>query len=174
VVRPVTVFEPEDRRYVENNLFCSSCGNTHQFSIDLKLRHQVEGLTSGLSVNLEEHQARKVFQAIQTNLERMVDRSIENALGIFKCANCDNGELDFHERLLEICLWTGCPGCWWCGEWMDEEEVIELCSECIKSKQGQIDEDDCFNVCPHFDFGLDEVRRHYGLTFKKLKSDLGY
>jgi len=168
------IYEPEDRRYVENNLFCSTCGNTHQFSIDLKLRHHVEGLTSGLSVKLEEQQTRKVFQAIETNLERMVDRSTENALGIFKCANCDNGELDFHERLLEICLWTGCPGCWWCGEWMQEEEVIELCSECIHTRDGQIDSEDCFNNCPHYDFGLDEVRRHHGINFQTLRADLGY
>ena len=109
------IYEPEDRRYAENNLFCSSCGNTHQFSIDLKLRHNVEGLNAGLSVNLEENQTRKVFQAIETNLERMVDRSTENALGIFKCANCDNGELDFHQRLQNLALvpsFTRLPGHW--------------------------------------------------------------
>jgi len=113
-------------------------------------------------------------QAIHDNIERMLDRSTENALGIFKCTNCDNGELDFHERLLEICLWNGCPGCWWCGQWLEKEELTEMCSECIKSKQGHIYEDDCFNLCPHSDFGLEEVRRHYGFTLKGLKADLGY
>ena len=174
MVRPITVYEPEERRHTENNLFCTHCGNTHQFNMDLKLRHQVEVLAQGLTVQLEENQTGKVLKAIQDNLQKMVDKALDRDKDVFICANCEGGMLDFHERVLESCQWTGCPGCWFCGEWMEKEDVLEMCSECITANNGDINEDDCFSLCEHYDFGLQEVWLHYGITFQSLKADLGY
>ena len=65
-------------------------------------------------------------------------------------------------------------GCWHCGNWIDEEELLDLCTECITDKKGQITEDDCDGLCPNSDFGLREVMWHYNLTLQKIKQNLGY
>ncbi|MBD3340096.1 MAG: hypothetical protein GF353_13360 [Candidatus Lokiarchaeota archaeon] len=67
-----------------------------------------------------------------------------------------------------------CPGCFDCGEWIDKETLIEFCSECIRNRDGNITEDDCIGLCPHYDNGLLEVMAHYGLSLDVLKRESGY
>lgn len=82
--------------------------------------------------------------------------------------------MDLHERAMDICFNSGCPGCWWCGEYIEKEEVVQLCSDCIISKEGQVDLEDCEYACPNYDYGLEGVRQHHGLTLEEMKRDLGY
>ncbi len=41
-MRKVKTFDPEKRWHIEDNFYCSYCGNTHQWQIDVRLRHIVE------------------------------------------------------------------------------------------------------------------------------------
>lgn len=175
MARLVKSYEPEERVYVDNGLYCTHCGNTNQWQINLKLKHQVECLSNtGLSVTLDKQQTKKILKAIENNLINMVDKAIDNDKTIFTCANCQNNWIDFHERIMDSCLWSGCMGCFHCGNWIDEEELLDLCTECINDKKGQITEDDCDSLCPNSDFGLREVMWHYNLTLEKIKQNLGY
>ena len=173
-MREVKIYEPEDRRYVENNLYCQSCGNTNQWQIDLKLKYNVESSPTGLLFNLESNRTRMVLSAIENNIVQMLERSYNRSKPTFRCANCDNTILDFHERVLESCYYLECPGCFKCGQWIDKEWLIELCTECINEKEGKITEDDCACFCPHFPDGLGEVRDHYKISLGDLKRQLGY
>ena len=90
------------------------------------------------------------------------------------CANCQEGYVDSQERLFEWCWQRGCPGCSVCGNYIDKDEMLEICSECIIDHEGQISEDDCNSVCPYYEDGLEEVRMHYDITLDAIKLDLGY
>ena len=175
MARQITVYEPQDRQYHEHNLYCYHCGNTTQWQIDLKLKHKVECLSSGLSVSLDELQTRKILKAIENNLVNMVDKSINDDKGVFQCANCSNSWIDFHERTIESCLWNGCSGCFHCGNGISEEDLLETCTDCITERKGDVDEDFCDSwLCPVSDFGLREVMDHYGTTLKEIKESLGW
>lgn len=173
MARQVRTFNPEERSYNEHNLYCYHCGNTNQWQIDLRLKHQVECLSSGLSVCLS-IQTRKILKAIENNIVRMVDSSIDNDKGVFKCPNCSNEYLDFQERTVEVCYWNGCPGCFHCGNWISEEDLLETCSSCISDKRGIITEDDCDSYCMVSDFGLREVMDHHGTNLTEIKESLGW
>ena len=168
-------WEPEDRRYVEGNLQCQWCGNTTSFSIDMKLKHEVALTGSGLIVGLNRKREKRIEKSLSSNISSLVDKYHETGKEIVKCSNCKNSEgVDFQERIIDQCWQMGCPGCWHCGEYIDEEEVLSLCRECIREKDGNIDEDDCSIICPHYDQGLSAVREHYGLDLEELKREQGY
>ena len=167
-MRKVKTFDPEQRRYVEENFFCSYCGNTNQWQIDVRLMHIVELFSDGFSVTLDEKRTKRLANALQGFVRRNMD---ENR---FRCANCGNTEIEYHYYYLEGCWNNYCPGCWHCGNWIDKVSLIEFCEECITNHNGNITEDDCFTICEHYDFGLAEVRDHYDLSLESLKRDLGY
>ena len=168
-------WEPEDRRYVEGNLQCQWCGNTAGFSIDMKLKHEVALTSSGLVVGLNSNRQKRIELSLSSNISSLVDKYHETGKEIVKCSNCEMSEgVDFQERIIDQCWQMGCPGCWHCGEYIDEEEVLSLCRECISEKHGNIDEDDCTVICPNYDQGLSEVREHYGLDLSELKREQGY
>ncbi|MEE9167913.1 MAG: hypothetical protein V3U24_10705 [Candidatus Neomarinimicrobiota bacterium] len=174
MARDARYYDPEERRYVENNLFCPFCGNSNAFSIDLKLRHKVECQSGLLNVGLDKR-VKKVLHAIENNLWRIVDKGLNEGKSVIRCANCENKEwIDLQERMLDWCWQLGCPGCWYCGNWIEKDNLIELCSECIISRGGNITDDDCSSVCPHYDDGLEQVMDHYGITLDRLKMELGY
>ena len=82
--------------------------------------------------------------------------------------------MDLMERIQDICWNQGCPGCWYCGNFLEKETVIETCSDCIVQNQGQVTEDFCLTSCPHYEEGLAQVRDHHGLSLEGLKNQLGY
>ncbi|MFQ6609614.1 MAG: hypothetical protein ACE5D7_02320 [Fidelibacterota bacterium] len=125
------LYEPEQRSVNEYGLYCYHCGNTTQWQIDLRLRHTVECLDSGIAVKLDEKQTSKILRAIEHNLPDMLGKANDADKTVFECANCQNSWLDFHQRVIESCVWNGCPGCFHCGNWITEDELIETCSECI-------------------------------------------
>ena len=175
--RTARYYEPADRRYgFDNNLQCTYCGNTTAFYMDLRLRHQIEVQQDGLvSVELNQQKTQRVFASISKNIWAIIDKSKMEDREIIHCANCHDSEsVDFQVRILDWCWQMGCPGCDICGEYIPEEDVTELCSECIREHDGQVSEDDCQCRCPHYDDGLLNVLDHYGITLEKLKTDLGY
>ena len=171
----VKTWEPEARRYVEGNLQCIWCGNTTGFSIGMKLRHEVEVADSNLVVGLDEGRRERIEKSLTANINRIIDKYHETGKEIVKCANCETAEgVDSQERIIDYCWQMGCPGCWHCGMYLGEDELRSLCTECISDKEGNIAEDDCSTICPHYDFGLTEVREHYSIEFDGLKLELGY
>jgi len=166
----------EERRFnVDNNLQCALCGNTTAFCIDLRLKHIVEVDTGTLVVQLQQSMAERVFDSISKNIWTMIDKAQNEGKEIIRCANCSESEtIDLQDRLLDYCWQMGCPGCEVCGSYMPEEEVRELCTDCIKEHDGKITEDDCLMYCPHYDNGLLQVLEHYHLTLENLRKELGY
>ena len=84
MARQIRTYEPEGRTYSEDGLYCSHCGNTQNWQIDLRLKHKVENMSSGLSVSLDELQTRKILKAIEHNLVDMVDKSVNEDKTIFQ------------------------------------------------------------------------------------------
>ena len=175
--RQVKYYQPEDRRYnIENNLQCIYCGNTTSFYMDLRLRHQIEVDDNGyLSVELNKRITERVFKSVANNIWDILDKSLSDSKGIIHCANCNESDaVDFQGRLLEYCWQMGCPGCDVCGEFISEEEVRKMCTDCIKEHNGVITEEDCQYACPQYDDGLTNVLNHYNLDLEQLKRELGY
>ena len=173
--RIVKSWEPETRRYISENLFCPICGNTTAFGLDMRLKYNVENHSQGLELALSEKRTAKLTDALANNLYKILDNGFEHDKPRIVCANCgDKYGIDMHERYVQMCWESGCPGCWWCGEWMEKSEVIDYCQSCIEARRCKVNEDDCYNSCEHFDSGLEQVRAHYGLTLDGLKRDLGY
>lgn len=168
------IYEPEDRRFLEENLYCGYCGNAEAFSINLKLRHELESRPDGIQVKLLKGFTDRVLNVVAKNVDKILEKGWDGR-PVFYCANCGEGEnLDLQGRTWEYCNNMGCPGCFNCGNWIDESEVVELCTQCIISKEGAIEEDDCIYQCDWYDEGLLQVLDHYGLTVKELKERLGY
>ena len=171
----VKTWEPETRRYVDGNLQCLWCGNTTGFSIEMKLKHKVDLTETNLVVGLDDWRRDKIEKSLTANINRIIDKYHETGEEIVKCANCETAEgVDSQERIIDYCWQMGCPGGWHCGNYIDEDEVRSLCTECINDKEGNIAEDDCSMICPHYDFGLSNVREHYGIEFDELKREQGY
>ncbi len=172
--RTPRIYEPEERRFLENNLYCSYCGNAGAFSINLKLRHELLALPGGIQVELLKGFSDRVMEIIAKNVDRILERGWEGRPVLY-CANCDESEsLDLQGRTWDYCANMCCPGCFHCGSWMDKSDVIKLCSQCILDNEGAIDEDDCAYQCDWYDSGLLEVLDHYGVTLKNLKEQLNY
>lgn len=173
--REAKSWAPEERRYISENLFCPLCGNTTAFSLDMRLRHEVKSHPQGLEVSLHKGRTEKLTKALARNLWKILDKGFEDDKPRIICANCgDKDHVDMHERLVQVCWESGCPGCWWCGEWLEKSELIETCQNCIMERHGKVNEDDCYSICPHYESGLEQVRSHYGLTLDELKRNLGY
>ena len=141
----------------------------------MKLKHEVQSSSTGLVVGLNSDRQKRIEKSLSSNIHRIVDKYHETGKEIVKCSNCEMSEgVDFQERIIDYCWQMGCPGCWHCGEYIDEEEVRSLCIECIREREGNIDEDDCSTICPNYDQGLSEVREHYGMDLEELKREQGY
>ena len=153
---------------------CTWCGNTEAFNINLKLKHLIQVKNGQLEVMLFKAFTEKVLSVIKHNMDRLVERCYDGKKS-FYCANCNNTEsIDYHERVVDCCWNMGCPGCFWCGDWMDKEQLIETCRDCITKKGGEVDLDYCACYCSASDNGLEEVRQHHGITLDEMKMDLGY
>ena len=174
MMRKAMTFLPHQRRNIEHNLYCPHCGNTHQWHIDVRLLHRIEIDDGSVMLKLDAMQSSRVLSAIERHLLRLLDKSHVRSRPIFRCANCHNIELDTMENNLDTCYNVGCPGCFHCGNWIDEDDLRRLCIECIEENNGIIDEDFCYQHCPHFDYGLEEVRQHYGIALQQLVGDAGY
>lgn len=173
--RKPRLYPPETRRLVEGNLLCPSCGNTTAFAMDLKLRHRVHAGAGGLEVALDEAPTRKLTQALSKNLHRVLDKGFDEDRPRIACANCGEADfVDLLERVMDTCWQSGCPGCWYCGQYIEKEELIEACTDCIVEKNGAITLEDCDYACPNADEGLEGVRAHYGITLEEIKENLGY
>jgi hypothetical protein len=169
-MRAVKYYPPESRRYLQENLQCIYCGNTHAFFIDLRLRHQVI-IQDDSSILVEPSKTtEKVFHSIANNINTVIDNENE----VINCANCKNPSVDIQERLLDYCWQVGCPGCDVCGSYIDKEDLVETCTECLRENKGKIEEEDCACQCMYYDNGLEAVRRHYEITLEELKRDAGY
>ena len=175
MTREIKVYPPELRRFISGNLLCPSCGNTAAFNMDLRLRHSLQINSIGLESSLDKVPTAKLLQALSQNLYKVLDKGFYEDKPKISCANCGETDyIDLLERVLDTCWNSGCPGCWWCGNWMDKEELLELCRECVISRNGEITLDDCGYGCPNSDHGLEQVRAHYGITLEDIKQDLGY
>ena len=173
--RIVKSWEPETRRYIAENLFCPVCGNTTAFGLDMRLKYNVTSHPQGLEIGLSKDRTDKLTKALAKNLWKILDNGFEKEKPRIICANCgEKDQVDMHERYVQLCWESGCPGCWWCGEYIQESEVLENCQSCIVSRHGTVDEDDCYNTCEVYETGLEQVRAHYGLTLDGIKRDLGY
>ncbi len=173
--REVKYYEPAERRYFENNLQCSLCGNSTAFFIDLRLKHLISCTSSGeITVEFDKTARERIIPSLQRNMENIINKVYDTDKALIKCANCEEGFVDMQERLLDYCWQMGCPGCDVCGEYIDEEELRSLCSECITNRNGVVTEEDCYYQCTYYDEGLDNVRRHYNLSMDILKREVGY
>ena len=173
--RVVRIYPPEERRYLAENLLCPSCGNTTAFAMDLRLRHSVDIQTGGLEVGLAPVPTQKLLKALEQNLHKVLDKGFLEEKPKISCANCgDNESVDLLERVMDTCWNSGCPGCWYCGQYISEEQVLEFCSDCITSNDGEVTTETCEYSCPHYDYGLTEVMSHYGISLEGLKQNLGY
>ena len=175
MARAPRIYPPEERRYIADNLICTVCGNTTGFSIDLRLRHSLSIRPGGLEIGLDRVPTEKLLKALQKNLYKVLDKGIYEDKSVIRCGNCGEAEsVDIHERAMDACWNSGCPGCWWCGNFIEEKEVRELCSDCLISRNGEVDLETCEYGCPHYDYGLGAVRDHYGFSLEDLKNDLGF
>lgn len=168
-MRNVKYYEPAERRYLDKNLQCTQCGNTDNFYIDLKLYYLLEPTIGELKMSLSTT-AERIF----ANLAKKIERLVDHLNPVVFCANCQDGFVDLQDRLLEDCWLRGCPGCFICGNFISQQELIDLCSDCLIENEGNVSEEDCFNFCPYYDEGLSEVRDHYGLTLDDIKREVGF
>ncbi|MBN2355251.1 hypothetical protein JXO59_04020 [candidate division KSB1 bacterium] len=99
-MREAIVYQPEDRRIVERNLYCPYCGNTNQWQIDLRLWHEVELESGSLTLALDESKTTRILSAIERHIDRMVFLSSDRNKPFLHCANCSNAALDMHEQML--------------------------------------------------------------------------
>ena len=172
--RTVRIYRPEDRRYLEDNLYCSYCGNANAFQIDLKLKHLLSSDHGSISVTLLQSYSDRVMNVVKNNVDKLLEKGWEGKPR-FRCANCSESQsLDLQGRTYDYCSYNYCPGCFTCGLWIKREELVEMCAECIQEKEGAIEEEDCIYNCPNYDNGLLEVMEHYDLTLNDLKEEIGY
>ena len=173
-MREPRYYSSEERRYIYDNLQCTSCGNSEAFSIDLRLRHIVRNQTDGqLTVELDSR-AGEVFSIIRREIYSVIDKGIDRDQPLIFCANCGDGYVDVQERLQDICWNMGCPGCEVCGNYLPVEELYQACVECIQDHNGEVTEEDCIYNCPCCEEGLSHVRVHYSITLDELKREAGY
>ena len=169
------IYNPDERRFLEENLYCSFCGNAEAFTINLKLKHQLSPVSEGVKVELYGPYTDKVLKVISKNVDRILERAWDKGKPVFHCANCGEGEgLDLQGGVLDYCGNNCCPGCFHCQNWISKDEVLDLCKECIQKRDGAIEEDDCCYQCDWYDNGLLEVLDHYHIALKDLKEELGY
>ena len=174
--RVIKDYPPETRSYSHNNLQCIYCGNTTAFYSNLKLKHELTVDGSGsLMVELNQKKTQRLMESISNNIWSMIDNAQMTGKEIFFCANCEDSEgVDLQTRLLDYCWQTGCPGCEICCEYISEEDFKDICTDCIKSRDGKITPEDCVYSCDYYDSGLEQVFIHYGTSLEDLLVELGY
>ena len=174
--RKVKYYPPEARSFSYNNLQCIYCGNTSAFFTNLKLKHELTVDESGsLIVELNRKKTERLMESISNNIWNMVDNAQMNGKEVFHCANCEEAEgVDMQTRLLDYCWQTGCPGCDICGNYISEKDLKEICTDCIISRGGKIDPEDCVYSCDYYDYGLEQVYNHYDTSLDDLLEELGY
>ena len=173
-MRQQKTYNPQERREIYENLMCTYCGNTDAFSINLKLKHEIQQINGQLEVMLNKAYTDKVLGVITQNLDKLVERCYDGRRS-FTCANCDQSEsIDMHERVLDTCYNMGCPGCFWCGNYIDKQDLIDTCRACILERRGNVDEEYCSYSCPAYDNGLQEVRDYYDMSLRDMKRELGF
>jgi hypothetical protein len=141
--------------------------------MDIRVKHIITINAEALTCEIDRDKSYRLLNAIERNVSRMLWLSNENVRPMFRCGNCGNAELDTHENVLETCYNVGCPGCFSCGNYIDEDEMRDLCYSCIADNAGEVDDEFCFNQCPYYDYGLEEVRQHYNVTLAELSRDAG-
>lgn len=168
-------YPPRERQYLYGKaLQCVECGNTNAFAIDLRIPYRLQVQPEGLNCEPDQQRLEQIFQSLGKNLWTLMDRDIFHGEHTIRCANCQDGFVDFQERLHDLCFHYGCPGCDVCGQYISEAEVKDICSECLLSQDGQVTEEDCVVSCPWTVDGLGEVREHHGFTLDDLKTEMGY
>lgn len=168
-------YPPKERSYLYGNaLQCVDCGNTSAFALHLRIPYQLNVTPKGIQSGPDDARLQHIFESLGNNLRTLMDRDIFNDAQTIRCANCETGFVDFQERLHNYCFHYGCPGCEVCGQYMEETDVKDICSECILARDGEIAEEDCVISCPWTADGLSEVREHYGYTLDDLKAEMGY
>ncbi len=55
-----------------------------------------------------------------------------------------------------------------------EDELKDLCGQCIRDKEGAVTEEDCMYNCPWTDSGMLEVLDHYHINLKDLIESQGF
>ena len=166
--------DPEDRRWLEENLICLNCGNDTYFNIDLRVSHILGSEPSGISIEMDKKMIDNLTNSIAENALHMIDTASWKGDPIFTCANCDDDSaVEYEPRVLEICNSNACGGCW-CHGYPEKDYVLDCCSECIKIRNGRIHDDECETVCEYAENNLRESREHYSIVLKHLKADLGY
>jgi len=159
---------------VEDSLFCGYCGNASAFQIDLKLKHLINSESGCLTIELLQSYSDKVMNIVQKNVENFLEQGWEGD-PVFKCANChESDSLDTMGRAYDYCSYNCCPGCFTCGQWIDKDDVLRMCTECIMESDGAIVEDECSYNCSYYDSSLLEVLDHYDIRLSDLKEELGY
>ena len=120
MTRTPRVYAPDERRFLVDNLLCLSCGNSHAFSLDLRLRHQVKISPGGMDIGLDNVPTAKLLEALRLNLHKVVDMGFLEDKPRIRCANCGQlDSIDLLERVLDTCMNENCPGCWFCGSFLD-------------------------------------------------------
>jgi len=110
-MRHPRIYSPEERKYLEDSLYCSYCGNAAAFQIDLKLKQLIKSQAGSLSVELLKSDTDKVMSIISRNVEKLLEKGWEGK-PMFRCANCDESQsLDTMGRSYDYCYYNGCPGC---------------------------------------------------------------
>ena len=172
--RTVRIYNPEERRFLEDNLYCTYCGNATAFQIDLKLKYFLKSESYCVSVELLKSYSDRVMNVIKNNVDKLLEKGWEGKPR-FRCANCNEAEsLDLQDRVYDYCSYNFCPGCFTCGLWIEKDDLINMCTECITEKEGEIEDEDCIYNCPNYDNGLTEVMAHFSLNLEEIKKDLNY
>ncbi|MBT7021981.1 MAG: hypothetical protein HN967_12655 [Candidatus Marinimicrobia bacterium] len=172
--RTIRIYNPEERRFLEDNLYCTYCGNANAFQIDLKLKHLLKSESGCVSVELLKSYSDRVMNIIKNNVDKLLEKGFEGKPR-FRCANCNEDQsLDLQGRVYDYCSYNFCPGCFTCGIWIEKDDLINMCTECITEKEGEVEDEDCIYNCPNYDNGLSEAMDHYSLSLQEIKKNLGY
>ncbi|MBT3897014.1 MAG: hypothetical protein HOF29_13200, partial [Candidatus Marinimicrobia bacterium] len=75
--RTVRIYNPEERRFLEDNLYCTFCGNAVAFQIDLKLKHLLKSESGCVSVELLKSYSDRVMNIIKNNVDKLLEKGFE-------------------------------------------------------------------------------------------------
>jgi hypothetical protein len=113
--RTLRTYEGNNRRYIDNNLMCTWCGNTCSFNIDLKLDSIITVKNGQIEISLCKSNTKETLNVIKENMDDLVEKCYNGEDKTFYCANCDQSEtIDYQDRILDYCNSSACPGCFHC------------------------------------------------------------